>query len=692
MGVVSGIIFAGIAVSAALYLASGTDFDPGAELMLERSVPYTGAGDIQISGYSGRGVTVAVIDTGVDLAHPDLAGGPSGEARVAGGHNFIDGGGPPTDTEGHGTRVAGIIAAGGNITGIAPGARILAYKVSDHGESVSSELIVKAIRRAVEDGADIINISLGVNRTNSRIDSAVNDAIDGGIFVVVAAGNDGPGPATIGSPGGNPNAVTVGATYNNITSSLVSTLVIGEKQYQVIPMLGVRAVPGQIEGEIVFGKYSRERDFDGIDAAGTILLAERGSDREGEIVYFAEKESNAADAGAAAVMVYNSEPGLYLGDVSESPTIEDYRPRIPIVSLSREDGIEIRESLERGPAGVLNVFYNPDYVAFFSSRGPASPFYVKPDMVAPGAFVNSTHAGGAYDLSSGTSFAAPHVAGAAALLLERDPGLLPRELRSLLVTTAVPVTDAYGNDFRIADAGSGRLNITNAFNAELIIDPTFLVVTLSPAERVQSGVLSVARMGGGGVGDLAVEIEAPGFVRAAHAFDGGNLTVGAEMLEEPAAGDHDGMLKITHGGAAYRIPVVFRYAQASVDVSESQGRISFEVVEPADWRYAKISVISEGTGEFSTVSATPNRDPVVRVPEPGRYWVESSIDTGNGTYRAYDAVRVDGTGGAGGPPSWWPGWGWGSETSQRQVYIAAAITAAVALVGLRYRAAGRRHG
>ena len=96
------------------------------------------------------------------------------------------------DTNGHGTKVAGIIAADGNTLGVAHKAKILAYKVSEDGEGVSSELIRKAIEKAIEDKADIINISLGVNKTNSKIDSAVNHALDNGIFVVTAAGNDGP--------------------------------------------------------------------------------------------------------------------------------------------------------------------------------------------------------------------------------------------------------------------------------------------------------------------------------------------------------------------------------------------------------------------------------------------------------------------------------------------------------------------
>ena len=107
------------------------------------------------------------------------------------------------DNNGHGTQVAGVIAADGQVKGIAPKAKILAYKVSEDGDAVSSDLIIKAIEKAVEDGANIINISLGVNKTNVEIDEAVTKALEKEIFVVTAAGNDGPELKTIGSPGGN---------------------------------------------------------------------------------------------------------------------------------------------------------------------------------------------------------------------------------------------------------------------------------------------------------------------------------------------------------------------------------------------------------------------------------------------------------------------------------------------------------
>ena len=124
------------------------------------SVPYIGSEIPRMDGIDGTGIKIAVIDTGVDFNHPDLFGwGPDG--KVIGGYNFIQENQLPMDTNGHGTKVAGIIAADGSVLGVAPKAKILAYKVSEDGEGVSSELIRGAIEKAIEDEADIINISLG---------------------------------------------------------------------------------------------------------------------------------------------------------------------------------------------------------------------------------------------------------------------------------------------------------------------------------------------------------------------------------------------------------------------------------------------------------------------------------------------------------------------------------------------------
>lgn len=156
----------------------------------------------------GAGVVVAVVDTGVDASHPDLAG------QVLRGIDLVDEGTPPDDPHGHGTLVAGVVAAlasnGEGGSGAAPGVRILPVRVLDAQGAGNSELVARGVRWAADNGADVINLSLAevpglltdvTGLMNSDFDDAIRYADQRGALVVAAAGNDGdsstPYPASL---------------------------------------------------------------------------------------------------------------------------------------------------------------------------------------------------------------------------------------------------------------------------------------------------------------------------------------------------------------------------------------------------------------------------------------------------------------------------------------------------------------
>lgn len=179
---------------------------------LDESVPFVGADTVHNAGLDGRGVTVAVLDTGYDPKHPDL------EGRVVGRRSFV--GGDVTDRHGHGTHVAATIAgtgaaSEGRYRGVAPGADLLIAKVLNDGGSGSTSGIISAMEWAVREGADVVNLSLGSDIPSDGDDpfstsldalSASSDAI-----FVVAAGNSGPGRESVSAPGAAKQALTVGA-------------------------------------------------------------------------------------------------------------------------------------------------------------------------------------------------------------------------------------------------------------------------------------------------------------------------------------------------------------------------------------------------------------------------------------------------------------------------------------------------
>ncbi len=550
-------------------------------VLVNNSGPYIGTSVPYSYGYDGSGIIISVIDTGVDFNHPDLFGFGT-DGKIIGGYDFVDNDQTPEDTDGHGTQV---------------------------------DLIIKAIEKSIEDGANIINISLGINQTNTKIDQAVTKAIQNNIFVVTAAGNFGPELNTIGSPGMNPNAITVGATFNNIQSSLVSIFEIEDKTFNVFPMVGTQSLEEPITSQIIFGKYGKIQDLLDLDIKDSILLVERGSGVENEIFYFSDKEKNAYTLGAKAIVVYNNEPGIFFGELIHENIEEGYSPTIPTLSLSREDGIIIKEMLLSDVKGTLDIFYHPDFVSYFSSRGPVSPFYIKPDVVAPGAFINTTDINKNYNISSGTSFAAPHVAGTAALILQKNPQLTPEELKSILMTTSDKVSDQYNKKFPIEVAGTGRINASKAINAEIIITPPNLIFNLSADNQIQTKYLKIK---GINYDTMSVRFEDKQVADFDYNLDNQNLVINAKLIQQ-SLGEFENRMVITHNKIDYDIPIIVRVSKATIMVNDDNGKLSFDVSSPTSWSYAKISITNKETGKKFTESIAPNKNSELTVYEPGEY-------------------------------------------------------------------------
>ena len=616
---------------------SGYFSDESGKLFLEVSGPYVGVNYPFELGANGKGVKIGVIDTGINFAHPDFV--TSGKnLDLLKGYDFVESDNFPQDTNGHGTQVAGIIAANGQLRGIAPEAEIFAYRVSEDGESVPSKLIVEAIKRAILDDVDIINISLGVNMTHHEIDRTVNDAVKNGIVIVAAAGNTGPVEKSIGSPGKNPNAITVGATYNNRESSMVSTLKIDEGYFQVLPMLGTDVMPKPITANIIFGEFSREQDLKDIDVNGKIVLAERGGELPDDIVYFSDKERFAAMNGAQAIIVYNNQPGMFFGELTHEFTPEGYNPSIPSMSMTNEDGLRLKQILTDNIVGTVNVFNHPDFIAMFSSRGPVSPFYFKPDLVAPGVFVNTTSINNHYNITSGTSYAAPHVSGAVALLLNKNPDFSPEQIKSILMTTSDVIADEYGEKFNFNTGGAGRLNVTSAYKSEIILLPPNLTFDLSSQNNSQEKSIQIQSISEK-TPNLQIEFPKSEYVKFEHELIDNDLQVTAILttsqimqLEERAF--------ITYDDVRHQIPIHVRISDASMDIFENNDGLSFGILEPHDWTYAKITATNKDTLEESSISITPKKHSVLKIYEVGEYWIEANIKSGKNTFDVFDSITI----------------------------------------------------
>ncbi|RLI59158.1 MAG: hypothetical protein DRO93_08760 [Candidatus Thorarchaeota archaeon] len=305
------------------------------KVALDESVPLINADKVwNLHDKSGRnirgyGIKIAILDTGVDYTHPDIAD------SYAGGYDFVNNDDDPMDDNGHGTHCAGILVGNGvsssyKYVGVAPDADLYVYKILDNKGDAGFAEFVKGLEAAVDpnddgdpsDHVDVLSLSFGTENPGSPDDPIslkVDEVVDMGVVVAVAAGNLGPTNGSVSSPGCSLKAITVGSVNKN-----------------------------------------------------------------SEIAY----------------------------------------------------------SSSRGP-----VEYNNES-------------FVKPDVVAPGVSITSTSIGGGYISKSGTSMATPHVAGAAALLLQAHPDWSPAKVKEELEKTAVDLGES-GKDNVY---GSGLINVLKAIN------------------------------------------------------------------------------------------------------------------------------------------------------------------------------------------------------------------------------------
>lgn len=427
----------------------------------------------------------------------------------------------PRDADGHGTHIATTIAGNevvadlfniriGRISGIAPSARIASYKACwlKPGEvraTCNTSDLVRAIDDAVADGVDIINYSVGNLEAglDAPDDLALLNALEAGVLSVVAAGNDGPDSATIGSPAGAPWVLTVAAstqTGNRFDEAI--TIVEPERLAGRIEMKEANFTPqlrdrDALEGELRLVDDGQEFLADGltgsirdaceplVDASeldGNVALLQRGG------CTFDVKLARVADAGAIAAVVYSDsgDPIVMRG----TPDTVD----IPAVMISTADGQMLVDELvaetvvrvELAKGVFLTRSDSGKVLGDFSSRGPSlpEPDFLKPDITAPGVEIFAGHSpdvanglkGEFYQYLSGTSMSAPETAGIAALLKEANPSWTPAQLKSALTTTAqggVLAEDGVtpAGPF---DTGAGHIDPNRAIDPGLVFDSTFL--------------------------------------------------------------------------------------------------------------------------------------------------------------------------------------------------------------------------
>ena len=482
---------------------------------LGASIPLINADDVWAlsPGADGDGVTIAVIDTGIDYTHAAF-GGPGTPAafadndpnvieagtfptlKVIGGYDFAgtdynandDTSVPvpdedPLDEAGHGSHVSST-AAGMEVldpisadvlvsTGVAPGASLYALKV--FGAVGSTNVVVNALEWAMDpngdgdlsDHVDVVNMSLGSpwgTASDSNPDVvATNMAVALGTVVVASAGNEADSSYVTGAPAVSDKAISVAASTTGFATLPTVKYGMGSS----VPYMPANPFTPAVTAELV--------DVDLVDGTpagllcvttgvtagaltGKVALIQRGT------CSFSVKIQNAADLGALGAIIYNNAAGgeEFISMLTAPATL-------PAGFAVRSGGLTLKAAaagtvVTVGPEREVEMlaFGTPDQVASFSSRGPRGyDSKLKPEISAPGVTITAAGMGtGDAGVSmGGTSMAAPHIAGVAALILADDPGLTPEQVKAAIMSTAVDLDAGDPDSYQVVPrTGAGRVD------------------------------------------------------------------------------------------------------------------------------------------------------------------------------------------------------------------------------------------
>jgi minor extracellular serine protease Vpr len=458
----------------------------GSAIDLANAVAMTGADFAHNElGLDGRGVTIAIMDSGVDYRDPELGGCFGPGCKVRGGFDLVgdsydantddttyqpipdpDPDPAPCDpnvadaiaaqpgagesSAGHGTHVAGIAAADGRghtaegqVVGVAPGARLLAYRVFGCNGGTATDVMIAAMEMARRDKADILNISIGAafnNWPESPEAEAADRLVKHGMIVTSSIGNSGANGGQLWSAGapGVAKRVIAAASFDNtkMTGPAFAVSPDGKLFPYIRSDSPVAPTSGSAELVNTSNLGCAPADIPA-GVAGKIALIRRGA------CNFSVKAANAQAKGAIAVVLMNNSP------IPLSPTVAGTGIAIPVVLVSQVSGDELVARVTARTTILTwtdktaeEPLVTAGLISSFSSLGTDAELGLKPDIGAPGGQIYSTwphQQFGGHNTIGGTSMAAPHIAGLAALILQAKPKADPEQVQTLLMNTSSPI-------------------------------------------------------------------------------------------------------------------------------------------------------------------------------------------------------------------------------------------------------------
>ena len=624
--------------------------EPSPELFT--ALAMTGADAAQSElGYTGKGIKVAVMDTGIDVDHPAFGGDgvarydsplfPS--ARVAYGYDFVgddfnaDPASPgynpdtapdanPDDCGGHGTHVAGIVGANdatNGMKGVAPDVTFGAYRVFGCAGSTTADIMVLAMERALADGMDVLNMSIGSAFQWPQYPTAVaaSRLVNKGMVVVASIGNSGTsGLYAAGAPGLGDKVIGT-ASFDN-SHVLLPYFTSNGRNIGYVTMTFSPNPPTSGGGEVVSV---------GEACARTACRITRRQDRSrGSRNLRVRRQGNQRNqCWRNRCLVSNNAPGVFNGTLGAP--IDGVTP---VVGISLADGNFLRA--QAAPVMMTWTdqtasFISPTggLISSFSSYGLSPDLALKPDIGAPGGNIYSSYPLelGGYATLGGTSMASPHVAGAAALLLQAKPKTPAQAVRGILQNSADPKNwwgnPALGFLDQVHRQGAGMVDIDDAILATTKIEPSKLPLGESqfgPATRTltvkNDGISPVTYTlshvpalstgpntftVGATTGFANVVFSAPNVTVPA----GGSATVSVTITANAGLSDlsqYGGYIVFTPqgGGQTYRVPYAGLkgdYQSKAVLTSGGYGfpwmsvlidGSFYQLTDPTDWTYSMV--------------------------------------------------------------------------------------------------------
>ncbi|KAL3631233.1 hypothetical protein CASFOL_024217 [Castilleja foliolosa] len=464
----------------------------------------------------GKGIIIGMIDTGISPDHPSfndygmpppppkwkknlcqLGNFTSCNNKIIGAKDFVSKHNKTAlDEYFHGTHTSGTAAgsfvkganvlgnAKGTASGIAPGAHLAIYKVCDASGSCPDSVILAGMDAAIEDGVDVLSISIGdlpIYFYNNTIAIAAFSAMEKGIFVSASAGNSGPYSFSVENDA--PWILTVGAS--TMDRKLKATVMLGNgQQYDGESTFQPKDFPQRSLPLVYAGNCSSTKSLKRKGIKGKIVVCEM--EGLGRIVKGVGEQVK--NAGGAAMILVNFEDwaNITLSIINV----------LPAAHIGYADGLEIKAYIDSTKTPTAKILFGgtqigddrAPMVAGFSSRGPsyASPGILKPDILGPGVNIlaawptsveNNPHSKSTFNIDFGTSMSCPHLSGVAALLKSVHPEWSPAAIKSAMITTADivnqahnPIEDATFLPANIFATGAGHVNPEAAKDPGLIYD------------------------------------------------------------------------------------------------------------------------------------------------------------------------------------------------------------------------------